>query len=90
MKVKDSPKRRTWILPSVLLIFLALATGTLGWCYWGHRQIERYASQDEAAPADAIAVFGAAEYDGRPSPVFRARLDHAETLFNRGIAPANH
>jgi len=87
MKVKDSPKRRTWILPSVLLIFLALATGTLGWCYWVHRQIERYASQDEAAPADAIAVFGAAEYDGRPSPVFRARLDHAQTLFNRGIAP---
>jgi len=32
-------------------------------------------------------VFGAAEYAGRPSPVFRARLDHAYTLFQRGLAP---
>jgi uncharacterized SAM-binding protein YcdF (DUF218 family) len=50
-------------------------------------QIERYAAQDQAAPADAICVFGAAEYDGRPSPVYRARLDHARVLFNRNIAP---
>ena len=46
-----------------------------------------FRSQDLAAPSDAIAVFGAAEYDGHPSPVFRARLDHAESLYNRGIAP---
>jgi hypothetical protein len=45
------------------------------------------ADQDQAAPADAIGVFGAAEYDGRPSPVYRARLDHARDLFHRGIAP---
>ena len=32
-------------------------------------------------------VFGAAEYAGRPSPVFRARLDHAFELFQRGVAP---
>ena len=37
--------------------------------------------------ADAIVVFGAAEYDGRPSPVFRARLDHANSLFGKGLAP---
>ena len=37
--------------------------------------------------ADAIVVFGAAEYVGHPSPVFRARLDHAYTLFKRGLAP---
>src|SRR5437899_3185410 len=37
--------------------------------------------------ADAIIVFGAAEYDGRPSPVFRARLDHAYDLFFKGLAP---
>jgi uncharacterized SAM-binding protein YcdF (DUF218 family) len=42
---------------------------------------------DEAQPADAIVVFGAAEYSGRPSPVFRARLDHAITLYSRGMAP---
>jgi uncharacterized SAM-binding protein YcdF (DUF218 family) len=38
-------------------------------------------------PADAIVVFGAAEYSGRPSPVLRARLDHAFDLFQRGLAP---
>jgi uncharacterized SAM-binding protein YcdF (DUF218 family) len=37
--------------------------------------------------ADAIVVFGAAEYSGHPSPVFRARLDHAYDLFQRGAAP---
>ena len=42
---------------------------------------------DEARPADAIVVFGAAEYAGRPSPVYRARLEHAYELFERGMAP---
>ena len=37
--------------------------------------------------ADAIVVFGAAEYSGHPSPVLRARLDHALVLFEQGIAP---
>jgi uncharacterized SAM-binding protein YcdF (DUF218 family) len=37
--------------------------------------------------ADAIVVFGAAEYSGHPSPVFRARLDHAYDLFQQGAAP---
>src|SRR3989454_12513971 len=44
-------------------------------------------SQQEIHPADVIVVFGAAEYAGRPSPVFRARLDHAYDLFRRGVAP---
>lgn len=64
-----------------------MAAGTLIWFRWVYVQIERYAGQDQAVPSDAIAVFGAAEYDGRPSPVFRSRLDHAEALYNRGIAP---
>jgi uncharacterized SAM-binding protein YcdF (DUF218 family) len=70
-----------------LWLLLGFAAGTLGWCRWVYVQIERYADQDQAAPADAIGVFGAAEYDGRPSPVYRARLDHALTLYHRGIAP---
>lgn len=37
--------------------------------------------------ADAIIVLGAAQYDGRPSPVFRARLDHALMLYHEGFAP---
>jgi len=45
------------------------------------------AARDQATPADAIAVLGAAQYNGRPSPVFRARLDHAAALYQRGLAP---
>ncbi|MGA7402508.1 MAG: YdcF family protein [Candidatus Sulfotelmatobacter sp.] len=44
-------------------------------------------SQQELHRADAIVVFGAAEYSGHPSPVLRARLDHAFDLFQQGIAP---
>lgn len=50
-------------------------------------QIVREADLQEVRPADAIVVFGAAEYAGRPSPVYRARLDHAYDLFERGAAP---
>jgi len=70
-----------------LLLLLAAAFALAGWCRWVYGQIERYASQDQAAQADAIGVLGAAEYDGRPSPILRARLDHAHTLFEHGIAP---
>jgi len=45
------------------------------------------ASLQETHPADAIVVFGAAEYSGRPSPVLKARLNHALDLFHRGLAP---
>lgn len=44
-------------------------------------------ARDQATTADAIAVLGAAQYNGRPSPVFRARLDHAAALYQRGYAP---
>src|SRR5213076_2357896 len=44
-------------------------------------------AHDEARSYDAIAVLGAAQYNGRPSPVFRARLDHAAALYQRGLAP---
>lgn len=37
--------------------------------------------------ADAIVVLGAAQYNGRPSPVLQARLDHALDLYDRGLAP---
>jgi uncharacterized SAM-binding protein YcdF (DUF218 family) len=43
--------------------------------------------RDEAGTADAIIVLGAAQYEGRPSPVLKARLDHAASLWNRGLAP---
>lgn len=46
---------------------------------WGRR--------NEARKSDAIVVLGAAQYDGRPSPVLKARLDHAIRLYERGVAP---
>ena len=49
--------------------------------------IVRTAFLQEAGPADAIVVFGAAEYSGHPSPVLRARLDQGFDLFRRGVAP---
>ena len=45
-----------------------------------------YGRRDEARPADAIVVLGAAQYDGRPSPVLKARLDHAIDLYRSGTA----
>jgi uncharacterized SAM-binding protein YcdF (DUF218 family) len=72
------------MLPVVLAVALIAVAG---WFLWVYGQIHFYAMHDEAGPADAIAVFGAAEYDGRPSPVLRARLDHALTLFREHLAP---
>jgi uncharacterized SAM-binding protein YcdF (DUF218 family) len=66
-----------------LLILAALGL-VLGFISAG---IVRQASLQELHPADAIVVFGAAEYSGRPSPVLRARLDHAFDLFQSGLAP---
>lgn len=42
---------------------------------------------DQGRPADAIVVLGAAQYNGKPSPVLRARLDHALALYRDGLAP---
>ena len=49
--------------------------------------IRRQAARDEARPAEAIVVFGAAQYNGVPSPVLQARLDHAFDLEEQGLAP---
>jgi uncharacterized SAM-binding protein YcdF (DUF218 family) len=64
----------------VLLLLALLYVGvTFAQVWWASRQ-------DEARPAQAIIVLGAAQYDGRPSPVLRARLDHVVSLYNDGIA----
>lgn len=74
-------------LRRALLIALVLLTCAGIWWWWVAAKIRYFARTDQAAPADAIAVLGAAEYDGKPSPVFRARLDHARNLYARGLAP---
>jgi uncharacterized SAM-binding protein YcdF (DUF218 family) len=68
-------------------LLVAGFVAVLGWFLWLYGQIHFYATHDQARPADAIAVFGAAEYDGRPSPVLRARLDHALALYREHLAP---
>ncbi|MDQ3756392.1 MAG: YdcF family protein [Actinomycetota bacterium] len=50
-------------------------------------QVVLASRRDNARRADAIVVLGAAQYDGRPSPVLRARLDHAAALYRRRLAP---
>lgn len=50
-------------------------------------QVWRAARNDQARPAEAIVVFGTAQYNGVPSPVLAARLDHAIELYRRDLAP---
>ena len=52
----QAAKRRNLILRAALLLLFPLAVGVAGWCRWVYVQIETYASQDQAAPADAIGV----------------------------------
>ena len=66
-----------------LLFLLLVAVGYVALVY---SSIVRESRNNESHGADAIVVFGAAEYAGRPSPVFRARLDHAAELYRRGLA----
>ena len=77
-------KRRVHWMRWLLLILLLIVGGWFGWVYL---QISQTAHIDNAQTSDAIAVFGAAEYSGRPSPVLHARLDKAVSLYNRGLAP---
>ena len=80
---KDSAKKSHWL--RTLFFFLLLVA--VIWSIWVCMQINEVAGLDEAQPADAIAVFGAAEYSGHPSPVLHARLDHAVDLYRKKIAP---
>src|SRR5215472_7291733 len=84
---RNATTRRSFgarLLGWVLLLLLLVAAC---WFTWLYRQIQFTAHIDNAERADAIAVFGAAEYAGRPSPVLHARLDKAVALYNHGIAP---
>jgi uncharacterized SAM-binding protein YcdF (DUF218 family) len=91
MKTVAESRRSHWAVSAVrfLIVYLisVVVLCALGWCIWIYVQIEKYAYEDQAAPADVICVFGAAEYGGKPSPVLRARLDHALALYEHSIAP---
>lgn len=66
----------------LLVIVLAAVAYPLGLAF----QIWQQSHRDELGSADAIVVLGAAQYDGEPSPVFRARLDHAAYLYKEGFS----
>ncbi|MGB8010496.1 MAG: YdcF family protein [Terriglobales bacterium] len=73
---------RPWLLCLLAVVgALLLFFGVTG------SRILRAASETPTKKADVIAIFGAAEYAGRPSPVYRARLDHGYELFEKGMAP---
>ena len=78
------PRVFKWGTVIALALVLSLAV------YWSYlyRQIRNQAVVDEARQADAIVVLGAAQYNGRPSPVLKARLDHAYDLYKQGYAHA--
>src|SRR5260370_24506757 len=79
----NRPPRMRWLLWVEVVALLALASFFV---LTGVR-IAHEGSLQELHPADAIVVFGAAEYAGHPSPVLRARLDHAFPLFLNVFAP---
>ena len=72
--------------PWLLLLLAAVGAVLLFFGIIGMR-IVRAAAEAPAEKADVIAIFGAAEYAGHPSPVYRARLDHGYELFQKGMAP---
>src|SRR5436853_7690949 len=74
--------------PRIWLRFLiAIFAAILAWVVAIFWLVRRQAGRDESRHADAIVVFGAAAYFGHPSPIYRARLDHAYTLFKSDFAP---
>jgi uncharacterized SAM-binding protein YcdF (DUF218 family) len=75
--------KKRWLLRLILLCVVAF----LVYCGILFHRIAQQSHLDEARPADVIVVLGAAEYGGHPSPVYRARLDHAAELFQKGLAP---
>jgi uncharacterized SAM-binding protein YcdF (DUF218 family) len=73
-----------WIVAIALLGALAVVSAKV---IRVAAEIEEQSVIDEARPADAIIVLGAAEYRGKPSPVLEARLNHALFLYLKGMAP---
>ncbi len=89
MAEADNPsnqKKSLWIRPWPLLLLAVVGALLLFFGITGTR-IVRAAAEVPTKKADVIAIFGAAEYAGHPSPVYRARLDHGYELFQKGMAP---
>lgn len=74
-------RRLLFKAPPILVLAL------IGYLVYLSVLIGRESTLDDAQPSDAILILGAAEYRGRPSPVLKARLDHALELYERKMAP---
>jgi uncharacterized SAM-binding protein YcdF (DUF218 family) len=72
-------RRVRWLILAAVLALIAYPA-------WVGFQVWDQSRHDENHSADAIVVLGAAQYDGRPSPVFQARLDHAVYLYEQGFS----
>jgi uncharacterized SAM-binding protein YcdF (DUF218 family) len=79
------PRKSPWTRPWLLLLLAVVGALCLFFGVTGSR-IVRAAAEAPVKKADVIVVFGAAEYAGHPSPVYRARLDHGFELFQKGMA----
>ena len=80
MARKKSGSRRKWL-------FILPALAVCGYIAYNYHLISRQANTDESRNVDVIVVFGAAEYAGKPSPIYKSRLDHAAELYKRKLAP---
>ena len=90
VRVKKQPRRRSAVR-RLIRITLAIGGAAIGLAVLalGLLAVAIYtqARHDETRPADAIIVMGAAQWDGQPSPIFKARLDHALELYRDKDAP---
>jgi len=82
----SNPKKPFWLRPIPLVVLALVGALILFFGVTGSRVVAA-AAESPAGKADAIVIFGAAQYAGRPSPVFKARLDHGYELFTQGLAP---
>jgi uncharacterized SAM-binding protein YcdF (DUF218 family) len=82
-----SDKKTSWWTHPWLLLLLAVVGAVLLFFGITGSRILRASAEAPTKKADVIVIFGAAEYVGHPSPVYRARLDHGFELFQKGLAP---
>ena len=77
-------RRRILKWAALLVVLILISIG--GYWVYLYRAVRSSAGRDEAKVSDAIIVLGAAQYNGRPSKILKARLDHALELYKRGFA----
>ncbi|MFC3995518.1 ElyC/SanA/YdcF family protein [Nocardiopsis sediminis] len=81
-RARPARRRIPWgrIVATVIVVAIALPPGTWAWVWYTARL-------DDRPTSDAIVVLGASQYNGNPSPIFEARLQHAADLHAEGVAP---